>query len=227
MSNNMSWGAYLYGEKAEGNKTEGLLSQLSKRVGMIKLVSKYMDGRQLNSVIDGLFTSKLLYCLPLYSNVWSMRNMDDTERKFSAFTKEDIRRLQVLQNRVLRIKCQNYNLNTPTADLVKSCGDLSVHQLGVFHTLLQVFKIINSGQPVYLAEKLLLRRPNEDYVFPQRQANTLTVRGNLTLSRSGFLNRGARLWNLLPLEMRQQSQLKLFRLELRRWVTSNVPVKPQ
>ena len=138
--------------------------------------------------------------------------MDDTERKFSAFTKEDIRRLQVLQNRVLRIKCQNYNLNTPTADLVKSCGDLSVHQLGVFHTLLQVFKIINSGQPVYLAEKLLLRRPNEDYVFPQRQANTLTVRGNLTLSRSGFLNRGARLWNLLPLEMRQQSQLKLFRL---------------
>ena len=158
MSNNMSWGAYLYGEKAEGNKTEGLLSQLSKRVGMIKLVSKYMDGRQLNSVIDGLFTSKLLYCLPLYSNVWSMRNMDDTERKFSAFTKEDIRRLQVLQNRVLRIKCQNYNLNTPTADLVKSCGDLSVHQLGVFHTLLQVFKIINSGQPVYLAEKTFIEQ---------------------------------------------------------------------
>ena len=194
---------------------------------MIKLISKYMNPGQLNSIIDGLFTSKLLYCLPLYSNVWGITDMDDTERRYSAFTKEDNRRLQVLQNRVLRLKCQNYNLNTPTVDLVNSCGDLSVHQLGVFHTLLNVFKIIDSGQPEYLAEKLSLRRPNEHYVFPLRQANTLKVRGDLTLSRSGFLNRGARLWNLLPLEMRQQSQLKLFRMELKRWIPSNVPVKPR
>ena len=112
-----------------------------------------------------------------------------------------MRRLQVLQNRVLRIKCHNYDMNTPTVDLLKSCGDLSVHQLGVFHTLLLVFNIVHSGQPEYLAKKLKLRR-SEDDVFPQRQVNTIYVRGDLSLSRSEFIHRGARLWN-----MRQHSGL--------------------
>ena len=226
MSNNMSWGAYLYGTRETSNKHEGLLSQLSKRVGVIKLVSKYMEQSQLNSVIEGLFTSKLLYCLPLYSNAWGIKDMDDTERRYSAFSKEDLRRLQVLQNRILRLKCGNYDLNTPTTDLIKACGYFSVHQLGIFHTLMQVFKIIRNGQPKYLAEKLALRRPEGHYVFPQRQINTIKVHGDLTLSRSGFIHRGARLWNLLPSDLRQQTQLMPFKMELRRWISSNVPVKP-
>ena len=147
--------------------------------------------------------------------------MDETSRRSSTFTKEDMRRLQVLQNRVLRIKCHNYDMNTPTVDLLKSCGDLSVHQLGVFHTLLLVFNIVHSGQPEYLVKKLKLRRPEDDYVFPQRQVNTIYVRGDLSLSRSEFIHRGARLWN-----MRQHSELKAFRIELRKWIVVNVPAKP-
>ena len=115
-----------------------------------------------------------------------MGNMDETYRRFSSFTKEDLRRMQVLQNKVLRMKCKNYDLKTPTADLLKLCGDLSVQQLGVFHTLLQVYKTINNGKPGYLAERLTLRRPEEDRVFPQRHVNILQVRGGLAMSGSDF-----------------------------------------
>ena len=80
--------------------------------------------------------------------------MDVTNRRFSAFTREDMRRLQVLQNRVLRLKCQNHDINTPTVELVKSSGDLSINQLGAFYTILQVFKTIHSGQPKYVAKEL-------------------------------------------------------------------------
>ena len=229
MSNNMSWNVFLYGSKNDAGtyRSEGLMSQLSKRIGMIKAVSKYMNRSQLNSVINGLFVSKLLYCLPLFVNAWGIASLDETYRRCSTFAKEDMRRLQVLQNKVLRIKCQNYDINTPTVDLLNSCGDMSVHQLGVFHTLLQVFNIVHSGQPKYLAKKLQLRKPKDEYVFPQRQINTIDVRGYLTLSRSGFVYRGAQLWNSLPTDMRQQSEYKAFKIELRQWVNINVPVKPQ
>ena len=226
MSHCMSWNAFLYGNGVAG-KSGGLLSQLSQRIGMLKIISKYMNPVQLNSVINGLFTSKLLYCLPLYCNVWGTQSMDDTARRFSAFTKEDMRRLQVLQNRVLRLKSQNHDMNTPTAELVQSSGDLSVNQLGAFYTVLQVFKIINSGLPKYLSEKLIIRRPNMSHIFPQRQLNTIQVKNNLSLSRSGFLYRGAQLWNSLPLELRALTDLGAFKHELRSWVSSTVPVKPR
>ena len=107
------------------------------------------------------------------------------------------------------------------------CGDLSVQQTGVFHTLRQVFKIINSGKPHYLVERLSPRRPEDGHVFPQCHVNTIMVSGDLTLSRSGFAYRGSKLWNSLPTSLRTQTQLAAFKHDLRLWVTSNVPVKPQ
>ena len=227
MSNNMTWNSFIYGNKETGaEKTVGLLSKLSQRVGLLKTLCRYMSTSQLNLLINGLFTSKLLYCLPLFCNVWCDLDMDDTVRRFSALSKEDIRKLQVLQNRVLRLKCRNHDLHTPTVELLNSCGDLSVHQLGAYHTVLQVFKIIKSGQPTYLSEKLLLRKPNDHGIFPQRHLNTIKVRGHLTLSRSAFFYRGAQLWNSLPSDLRSCSELSTFRQELRRWIRATVPVKP-
>ena len=223
-----SWNTYLYGNgEAGASKSVDLLSQLSQRIGMLKNLSKYMIPIQLNSLINGLFTSKLLYCLPLYCNVWGIPSMDDTNRRFSAFTREDMRRLQVLQSRVLRLKCQNHDINTPTVELVKSSGDLSINQLGAFYTILQVFKTIHSGQPKYLAKKLNIRRPNPSHIFLQRQSNTIHVKNNLSLSRSGFVYRGAQLWNLLPLDLRASTDLGAFKRELRSWISSTVPVKPR
>ena len=58
-----SWNTYLYGNgEAGASKSVDLLSQLSQRIGMLKNLSKYMIPIQLNSLINGLFTSKLLYC---------------------------------------------------------------------------------------------------------------------------------------------------------------------
>ena len=150
----MSWNVFLHGNTLTGvDKEIGLLKTLSQRIGMIKQISKFMSQSQLKTICSGMFTSKLLYCLPLFSNVWGVSNLDDTDRRFTSMTKEDMRKLQVLQNKVLRIKTKNIDLNTPTTDLLASAGDLSVQQLGALHTLLYIFKIVRSGEPMYLAEK--------------------------------------------------------------------------
>ena len=189
---------------------------------MIKQISKFMSQSQLKTICSGMFTSKLLYCLPLFSNVWGVSNLDDTDRRFTSMTKEDMRKLQVLQNKVLRIKTKNIDLNTPTTDLLASAGDLSVQQLGALHTLLYIFKIVRSGEPRYLAEKLQLRQAVQGRIFPLRQVNTIQVHRDLTLSRSGFLYRGAQLWNQLPPVLRQESRLKVFKFQLRKWILSTL-----
>ena len=152
--------------------------------------------------------------------------MDDTDRRYTALTKEDMRKLQVLQNKVLRLKSGNHEMNVPTTELLEANNDLSVQQLGAFHTVLSVFKITSSGKPKYLADKLSLRRSINGQIFPLRRVNTLQVNSNLTLARSGFLYRGAQLWNQLPPFMRQESRLPVFRAELRKWIILNIPAKP-
>ena len=95
MSNDVTWNALLNGNKLTGSDKEiGLLKQLSQRIGMLKQLSKYMSKSQLKTTCEGIFTSKVLYCLPLFSNVWGVMNMDDT-----ALTKEDMRKLQVLHTK--------------------------------------------------------------------------------------------------------------------------------
>ena len=125
----------------------GLIPKLSQRVGMLTMLNKYLSRKQFKAACDGLFTSCLLYCLPLYSNVWGIDTMDDTDRRSPSFSKADCRKLQVMQNKILRLKSGIADRNTHTSDLLDATGDMSVHQLGAYQTLVTVFRILRSGQP--------------------------------------------------------------------------------
>jgi hypothetical protein len=227
MSNNLSWNSHLYGNKLTGkDRVQGLLPKLSQRVGMLGKLNKFMTRSQFSSACDGLFTSCLLYCLPLFVNVWGLPDMDDVNRRSVSFTKEDCRKLQVLQNKTLRLKTGNYTMNAPTDDLLDATNDLSVHQLGAYHTLVTVFRIVTTGEPKYLADKLVLRTPEEGTIFPNKHVHTIQTNRTLTVARSGFLYRGAKLWNCLPLECRLERKSEVFKVEVKRWVREQISRKP-
>ena len=141
ISNDMTWTTHLYGNKKTGSdKIQGLIPQLAQRIGVLKQLEKLMPRNLLRNTCSGLFTSKLLYGIQLYSNVWGLSDMDESNRRFKAFTKEDSRRLQVLQNKILRIILKNPDCKTPTRELLNELAELSVHQLGALHTLQTVFE---------------------------------------------------------------------------------------
>ena len=53
--------------------------------------------------------------------------------------------IQVLENRVLRMKLnQSDNSNTSCKDLVRMTGDMSIHQLTAYFTLLQMHKTVTT-----------------------------------------------------------------------------------
>ena len=116
--------------------------------------------------------------------------------------------------------------NTPCTELVKQSGDMSIHQRITYFTLLQVFKTTQSNKPQYLSKKLVLKKPGDDRIFPQRQVNTISVNNRLTVGRSGFVFRGAKLWNQLPIDLRSTTNIKQFKSGVKTWIRDQIPVKP-
>ena len=140
-----------------------------------------MNDKTFNMISNGIFTSLLIYCLPVFGNVW-LNNTGDTQR-FKVFTKEDSRRLQVLQNQTMRLKT-HANKYTSCKDLVAKSGELSINQLVAYHTLLQVHKTILSQQPEYIFKNFNIRVQGENQIFPHRQAYTVVANRNLSVSCS-------------------------------------------
>ena len=108
-----------------------------------------------------------------FGNVWGVPNFDENRRRFSAFTKDDNRRLQCLQNRVLRLQT-GLPQDTPLTILLERANEMSVMQQTAFHTINTVHKVMTSGQPGYLAERLKLRTEGGG-IFPQRHLNTIGI----------------------------------------------------
>ena len=123
----------------------------------------------------------------------------------------------------------NLPKRTPTEDLITQSGDLSIHQLIAFHSLIVTFKILQSKKPAYLAKKIYLKIPdpeNNDHILPLRQSNTIPVLGNMSISRSGFCHRSAKLFNLLPFQLRSCNAGQKFKREVQKWVKQHVSIKP-
>ena len=61
INNELTWREHLYGETwRQGDKNaQGLIPQLSQRVGMLKRMSKLMTKKRLKLFTNGIFYSKL------------------------------------------------------------------------------------------------------------------------------------------------------------------------
>ena len=222
MSNNLSWNAYLYGCE----NVVGLIPKLSQRIGMLSKLNKFMSRQQFKMTCDGMFTSTLLYCLPLYVNTWGVPSLDDTVRHSSAFTKEDCRRLQVLQNKVLNCQTQKYHHRTSTKSLLEETSCLSVHQLGAYHTLVTTARILLSEKPEYFVNRFNIKNSNAETIVAARQVKKTNISCNLSISRSGFLYRAEKLWNCLPTKLRCETKITVLKAKLRNWVQGFITVKP-
>ena len=222
VNNQNTWKEYLYGEQwRTKDNAPGLIPQLSQRVGLLRKLVHLMPKNRFNNICQGVFYSKMIYCLQVIGNVWGIAQNDQTNRRYAAFTKEDNRKLQTLQNQVLRLKT-GLSKYSSTTNLLSASGDLSVQQLTAFHTLTLVQKVIHSGKPQYLATKLRLNNNHtRQEITIERNRNC-----NLTLSRGAFLYRATTLFNMLPLELRMKMEPDLFKPKVKSWVKCNILPKP-
>ena len=67
VNNTLTWKDHIYGN----DENQGLLKQLSKRIGILKKLRPLMNNKKFKQVVAGLFTSKLIYCIAVWGGVWN------------------------------------------------------------------------------------------------------------------------------------------------------------
>ena len=222
VNNQLTWKEFLYGEQwREDDNAIGLIPQLAQRAGILSRISKYMPSDRFKLFCNGIFHSKISYCIQVFSHVWNLSTLDDETRRFYAFTKSDNKKLQILQNKTMRLKT-HLPFHTTTETLCTASGDLSVQQLTAFSTLVSAQKSMFHKKPEYLARRLEPRSGPE----LSRQSNTLRIDSRLTLSRGGYFYRTAKLFNMLPDHLRSPLEPITFRTKVKQWIIENIPVKP-
>ena len=149
------------------------------------------------TITEGIFNSVLVYCLPL----------------FGGMENGDLKDLQILQNKAAQIA----TLSPPRSEraaMFNRLGWLTVMQLEYYHSVISVFKIRSSGEPKYLANRLLKDSRNARIMIPNLE---------LRLTQKSFTIRGADYWNRLPENIRKQSKIGIFKKLAQKWILENVP----
>ena len=187
---------------------------------------KLQNTKVIESLIHGLFYSKLLYCLPLFGNVWAGEAVETGVIRHSSFTKSHLRALQTLQNKLLR-NLTGHNYDTPVKILLETSDMLSVNQLIAFYTIMLVFQIKLSNQPLYLAKRLGFC----EISFNERNRrhdcrDLIQIKFNLSTAREGFIYRASKLWSALPLPLKMETKKKQFKKGLKTWVETTIPAIP-
>ena len=219
VNNRLTWKEYLYGD----NENNGLISQLKQRVGVLRKLSSFMPKQSLRMVTNGIFYSKLLYCIIVFGNVVGIDEYKDSNR-IAGMTVQDCNKLQVLQNSVMRLLLRNSD-RMSTSELLRQTNSLSIHQMIAYYTLVAVHKILTSGQPAYLAERLRLGY-NERNLRGNEGPMISVAKYKLDVGRAGFVYRGGKLFNSLPMSLRAERSLTSFKSQARSWVVSNITIRP-
>ena len=219
INNELTWKNHLYGD----DENEGLVPDLSKRIGMMMKMSKYMSRQNLKYFASGIYYSKLNYCLPVFGNVLGLEDYKEDNSRYQSFTVKDNHNLQVLQNKMNRLLLQA-DRTTPTWKLLQDSDSLSIQQMIAYHSAVLTYKIINSGKPSYLAQKF------------QQNKEVMPLRGNLgkiqqankklSIVKEGFVCRGATLLNKLDDNLRNETKLDKFKNGMKSWAKKNIAIKP-
>ena len=192
---------------------------LAKRQAANKKISSLASFKSRKMIANGIFMSKLIYLMPVWAGC------------------EDYltNALQVMQNKVARSVTKR-NIFTPVKTLMKECGWLTVRQLMVFHSVVQLHKTVKSQTPEYLYSRVsrqlsLLDQhtvQGRNYYYETRQHASGALRqlpgveARLDLSQRSWCWRASSAYHIIPASIKTEPKLDEFRRKLKAWVKETV-----
>ena len=191
-------GVYIQADLKWTKHIDELKSKIKTRItGLQKVRNMVPSEKFRKQIAEGIFTSVLVYCIP----VWG------------ASDKANIRDLQVYQNRAAQHVLRLPRRSSRTI-MYDRLGWMTVYQLVFYHTVMAVYKMRDTGEPEYLAEKLL----NDNY-----RGGLIVPATRLTLAKESFCFRGGDCWQLLPEAARNIRKVGEFKKYLRTFTMTNIP----
>ena len=98
---------------------------------------------------------------------------------------------------------------------------MSVNQISVYHTLLEAYNVMRhlSSEQIHMKWKLIER----EYALRSTTKKKLNVPEKPKLKCLGFTYNGAKLFNMLPIEMKKVEDPNTFKTLTKEWIWKNIP----
>ena len=122
--------------------------------------------------------------------------------------KTTINKVQMVQNLAMKW-ITGENLGISTRKLLEKLGWLSIFQLTIYHSVLLLWKVKNKNEPSHTIEIL------------KRNAKT---RPRIELTERIWSRKAVHYFNKLGSEIRTLEKISTFKVELKHWIKTNVPI---
>lgn len=162
----------------------------------------------------GLF-QRMCGCLPISSKINICQailtpHFDYCSSILFLLNKNAIAKMQKLQNKVMR-SILWVSKRTSIRKMCEALGWLNVKQRIILNTLTLLFKISKGIGPDYLCKKI--KKKKENYYNTRDGKNMIIKRNNTKFGNNSIFAKGMRIFNRLPLEVRNIQDVKRFRAE--------------
>ena len=187
------------------NHINNICKRASQKLNALARVAPYMNMQKRRIIMKSFVTSQFGYC-PL---IW-MFNSRRLNNKINS-----------IHERALRITYQD-RIST-FQELLNKDNSVSIHHRHVQAQATEMFKIHRGLSPDILREifvpKINLHNLRRNNTFERRHVHSV-YHGTESLS---FL--GPKVWDLVPLELKQLENLEVFKLKIKKWIPFECPCR--
>ena len=185
---------------------------MKQRLGLLRRIKYKVDRQKLPIIAEAIFTSKIRYGLAVFG---STRLHEDDP------VDPGMERLQIAQNdmmRVIRGYTRSDKINM--RKLREEEGKMSVNQMSFYHSVLEMYSIVWKNSSQQLKRKILqttgksLRSESRgDLIIPEKPSRGC----------ASFSYRGPVVWNHTPKHIRENTDEKAFKEDIKKWILTNIP----
>ena len=193
-----------------------LCTTLKQRLGLLRRIKYKINSHKLQIVAEAIFQSKLRYGI----SVCTLRKFEfnNLERTMDP----NIAKLQVIQNDMMRLLVgKSRKSHTNMEKIRKELKMMSVNQLSVYHSAIEMFNIINNKSSESLYEEMKLE--SRGYGLRGLEEGKVKVPNKGKKSCNGFHYMGPKLWNFLPRHIRKTTIRNIFKDKLKDFIWENIP----
>ena len=165
-----------------------------------------------------MFQSKIRYGAAVY-----LKPVFEEEELKTEYLPSETRQLQTVQNDMIRAICGYRRTQHVNMKKVRTKYKLmSVNQISLYHTILEVYNVINKSSSDQLKEKFMPEKPKA-YTLRSQTEEKVKVPKKPAIKCTGFSYMGPKVWNHLPMEVRILKTDEAFKEAVKNWIWETIP----
>jgi hypothetical protein len=197
---------------------EKISIELKKRIGLLRRIKNRLPKNKMIMIAEAIFNSKVRFGIAVYLKPI----FEEEDLKMKRLSKNTTV-LQTLQNRMIRVilglKIQNHINMQHVRENIRM---MSINQMAVYHTIIECYNIVRNSA----SEQIKLKWTDISEKKPTLRSTTnsdLKVPGKPKSKCTGFTYSGAKLYNMLPKNIRETQNSSTFKTLTKKWIWTKIP----